>query len=912
MATIYVDGEPYEVNGANNLLHDCLSLGLDIPYFCWHPELGSIGACRACAVKQFNGPDDKTGRIVMSCMTQSTDKTYISINDEEAKDFRKTVVEWLMTNHPHDCPVCEEGGHCHLQDMTVMVQHNQRRYRYPKRTHLNQDLGPFINHEMNRCIACYRCVRYYNEYAGGADFGVYGAHDNLYFGRERDGILQSEFSGNLTEVCPTGVFTDRTHSTRYNRKWDMQFAPSVCQQCAIGCNISPGERYGELRRIENRYHGEINHYFLCDRGRFGYGYVNNAERPRKVECKQQELESSVQTAESAVNAIVKELRTCTKVIGIGSPRASVQSNFALRQLLGEENFFSGFSSTEHLVITQALQLLQNSPVRTPTLRDMESCDAILILGEDVTQTAPRIALAVRQAIKNQGLQAAATCNIPAWQAASVADIAQQDHSPLFITSVAATKLDNVATATYRHTSEIQTQLGFAVAHAIDATMPTIDGLNESQQTLAQQIATALNAAKQPLIIAGTACGSVELMQAAFNIALALHRNQRAPLLSLCVPEVNSMGAAFLGGKSIDDALNMIVQGAADGLIILENDLFRRASTTLVETALTKARVTVAIDHQRTPTAQKAQFVLPASSFAEGDGTVISMEGRAQRYFQVYDPVYYDASCIIKDSWAWLYAIKTAWQNDSIEWVHFDDITHQCANSFALLAQIDKVTPDAAYRIKGQKIARAPRRYSGRTAMRANLSVYEPKASQDEDSPLAFSMEGYTGPYDPSPLIPFAWAPGWNSPQAWTKFQTEVGGSLKAGDSGIRLIEPKGSEVSALPKAESSNAVKIAEQLQVVPLYHLFGSEELSSYASIMKTVTPPPYLAIHPDDAAQISAREHNSVTIVIGENKYSLPLRMDASLTLGTVGLPVGICNIPDVIGIKSAIVSVNTGDQV
>jgi NADH-quinone oxidoreductase subunit G len=144
-----------------------------------------------------------------------------------------------MTNHPHDCPVCEEGGHCHLQDMTVMAGHNMRRYRFTKRTHQNQDLGPFINHEMNRCIACYRCVRYYKDYAGGEDLGVYGAHDNLYFGRETDGVFESEFSGNLIEVCPTGVFTDRTHSERYNRKWDMQFAPSVCQQCSVGCNISP-------------------------------------------------------------------------------------------------------------------------------------------------------------------------------------------------------------------------------------------------------------------------------------------------------------------------------------------------------------------------------------------------------------------------------------------------------------------------------------------------------------------------------------------------------------------------------------------------------------------------------------------------------------------------------------------------
>jgi predicted molibdopterin-dependent oxidoreductase YjgC len=169
MATIHVDGKALEVNGADNLLQACLSLGLDIPYFCWHPALGSVGACRQCAVKQYTDENDTRGRIVMSCMTPASDGTWISIDDEESKAFRASVVEWLMTNHPHDCPVCEEGGHCHLQDMTVMTGHNERRYRFTKRTHQNQDLGPFIAHEMNRCIACYRCVRYYKDYAGGTD-----------------------------------------------------------------------------------------------------------------------------------------------------------------------------------------------------------------------------------------------------------------------------------------------------------------------------------------------------------------------------------------------------------------------------------------------------------------------------------------------------------------------------------------------------------------------------------------------------------------------------------------------------------------------------------------------------------------------------------------------------------------------
>src|SRR5512147_1080227 len=276
MITIFIDNKPYQVKPDQNLLSACLSLGFDLPYFCWHPALHSAGACRQCAVKLFRDENDTRGRIVMSCLTPVTEGMRVSIEDPEARAFRASVVEWLMVNHPHDCPICDEGGECHLQDMVVMTGHAYRRYRFTKRTHHNQDLGPFINHEMNRCI------RFYRDYAGGTDLEALGAHDDVYFGRQEDGALENEFSGNLVEVCPTGVFTDKTLKEHYVRKWDLQTAPSICVHCSLGCNTIPGERYGSLRRILNRYNHEVNGYFLCDRGRFGYEFVNSGKRIRKA------------------------------------------------------------------------------------------------------------------------------------------------------------------------------------------------------------------------------------------------------------------------------------------------------------------------------------------------------------------------------------------------------------------------------------------------------------------------------------------------------------------------------------------------------------------------------------------------------------------------------------------------------
>ncbi|PPA01380.1 NADH-quinone oxidoreductase subunit G, partial [Pseudomonas sp. MWU12-2312b] len=708
MATIHVDGKELEVDGADNLLQACLSLGLDIPYFCWHPALGSVGACRQCAVKQYTDENDTRGRIVMSCMTPATDNTWISIEDEESKAFRASVVEWLMTNHPHDCPVCEEGGHCHLQDMTVMTGHNERRYRFTKRTHQNQQLGPFISHEMNRCIACYRCVRYYKDYAGGTDLGVFGAHDNVYFGRVEDGTLESEFSGNLTEVCPTGVFTDKTHSERYNRKWDMQFSPSICHGCSSGCNISPGERYGELRRIENRFNGSVNQYFLCDRGRFGYGYVNREDRPR-----QPLLANGTKLGLDEALDKAADLLRGRNIVGIGSPRASLESNYALRELVGAEHFYSGIEASELERIRLVLQVLKDSPLPVPNMRDIEDHDAVFVLGEDLTQTAARMALALRQSVKGKAEDMAEAMRVQPWLDAAVKNIGQHALNPLFIASLAETKLDDVAEECVHAAPDDLARIGFAVAHALDASAPAVEGLDAEALELAKRIADALLAAKRPLIIAGTSLGSKALIEAAANIAKALKLREKNGSISLIVPEANSLGLAMLGGESVDAALQAVIDGKADAIVVLENDLYTRTDKAKVDAALTAAKVVIVADHQKTATSDRAHLVLPAASFAEGDGTLVSQEGRAQRFFQVFDPQYMDASILVHEGWRWLHALRSTLLNQPIDWTQLDHVTAAVASSTPQLAAIVDAAPSAAFRIKGLKLAREPLRYSGR-------------------------------------------------------------------------------------------------------------------------------------------------------------------------------------------------------
>ncbi|MGH9599462.1 MAG: NADH-quinone oxidoreductase subunit NuoG, partial [Terracidiphilus sp.] len=629
MGTIYIDGKPCEADPQQNLLHACLSLGLDLPYFCWHPAMGSVGACRQCAVKMFKDAADTRGRLVMACMTPAAPETRIAVQDPDAMAFRAGITEGMMLSHPHDCPVCDEGGECHLQDMTVMTGHNYRRADgYKKRTFRNQDLGPFLHHEMNRCIQCYRCVRYYRDYAGGDDLNAFSNGNKVYFGRSEDGVLENEFAGNLVEICPTGVFTDKTLRHHFTRKWDLRMAPSICGHCGVGCNVTMGERYGLLRRVVNRFNSEVNGYFLCDRGRYGYEFVNSPQRIRKAQ-----LNGEAISAEAAEQKLESLIASRDRLIGIGSPRASLEANFALRQLVGSDRFFAGVESNEWAAIIAMVQALQASPARTPSLREIEDSDAVLILGEDATNSAPRLGLSLRQTVRQQTMEIAEKLRIPPWMDEAVREAVQDARGPLFVAAPFATRLDDIAQRTYRAAPADVARLGYAVAHEIDSKAPEVPGLTEEMRELAVAIAGALKGAKRPLIVSGPSCRSIAVIEAAANVAKALCDSGLAAGLSMIAPESNSFGLALMGARPLDEALAASATGQT--VIVLENDLHRRLPAKQADAFLESAAHVVVLDHLSNPTTAKANLLLPAATIAESDGTLVSNEGRAQRFFEVF-------------------------------------------------------------------------------------------------------------------------------------------------------------------------------------------------------------------------------------------------------------------------------------
>ena len=979
MAVIHIDGTTVEVDSSDNLLQACLSLGIDVPYFCYHPALGSVGSCRQCAVKQYQNKEDMEagrGRLVMSCMVAPGDDMYISVTDDEAKAFRKSMVELLMVNHPHDCPTCEEGGHCHLQDMTYMSGHSRRRYRFTKRTHHNQELGPFIAHEMNRCIACYRCVRFYKDYAGGEDLGVYGSNERVYFGRDKDGQFESEFSGNLTEVCPTGVFTDKTHSERYNRKWDMQYAPSICHGCSAGCNISAGERYGELRRIENRYNGEVNRYFLCDRGRFGYGYVNREDRPTQALERINDKHIKI-NIDYALDETIKRIRN-KKVIGIGSPRASLETNFALKNMVGFDSFSTGLNHQQQALVNKCIEVLSTEGIYNPGMADIESHDAVLVLGEDITQTSSRVALSIRQAAKNEAIKMAAAAKTQSWLAEPVKRIGQGVQSPVYIIDVIQTKLEDISKVSVVATPEDITKLGFKVADAIanladdlaqiaDAqrAQQDADEASDPMQALAQQIAYDLIQADKPLVVSGTSLSSIALIEAAAQITQALTQKraaikaaeqqveahnakvrdeqveaaeaqaatvqqsedkdlsakpnkpetgvdteaqddvEREPAtklelkevnknyhaqagIYLAVPDANSIGVCMLGGQSVEELLATDF----DVVIVAENQLTDAIDAHKL-TQLLADKTVIALDHQLLDWHKDVDIVLPAASFAEADGTLISAEGRAQRFFQVYDNEYYHPMSSIKEGWRWLHAVHSSLEGRDVDWTLLDDVINALIATHPKLAGIKDAAPDADYRMTGLKIARQPRRYSGRTSMRAPVSVHEPMQPKDLDTGLTFSMEGYSGKQTPSSMIPFASAAGWNSPQAWNKYQDKVGGSLRNGDPGVRLfdrLERLATRQYVAPGATSATTTDMQQgQAKLVPVYNLYASSMMASRSTVVAEQLPLATWRVGIDDAKAWGLAAGDYLAIEIDKQQITLPVELVDYLAEGCIGYPVG-----------------------
>jgi NADH-quinone oxidoreductase subunit G len=872
MATIYIENKPYKVQDEQNLLHACLGLGFDIPYFCWHPALGSIGSCRVCAVKQYKDENDSSGSIVMSCTTPARDGTRISIEDPEVVAFRASMLELLMINHPHDCPVCDEGGECHLQDMTVMTGHCSRRHRFTKRTFPNQDLGPFIHHEMNRCIQCYRCVRFYHDHADGTDLQALGSRNNVYYGRLGDGKLKSNFSGNLVEVCPTGVFTDKPAKDQPVRKWDLQTAPGICGLCSLGCNTIPAERGGILRRVMNRYHSAVNGYFLCDRGRYGHGYVNSEHRVRSLRLPT----GAIDPNKDAGHGLQKLLAKANGIVGIGSPRASLESNFAIRSVVGEEHFSNGLAKEESQTVSALLNVLENCGSRVVSLAEVAGADCILVLGEDISNTAPMLELAVRQAVHRYQMRVAPSKGIASWDAGSTKLVQTNESMPLSLLAPAGMEISDLARRRLARAPSDIARIGFAIAHYLQSGAPGVSDLSAEDDTFAREVAAEMAQAKRPLVISGTGLLTEALVESAGNISTALAASHDQSGIYLVAAEANSLGVGLMSGRSVEEVLNSVILGQADTVIILENDLYHRVSRETLAKLRKSASMIIVLDHLYNETTHLADWVLPVGTMAEISGSYVSSEGRLQRYYNVMPP-----KGDIRAAWDWFSGDKTS---------SLDRITQQIAVAIPGLSGMTDLAPASDFRMGQRKIPRMSHRASGRGSITADKEVSEGQIPLDDETPLTYSMEG-TSEQPPAALVSRYWAPGWNSVQALNRFQEEISGVMSGGDAGIRIFEDRKVGDRSYFNTIPTPFPALEVELEAVPLYRIFGSEELSMTAKAVCETAEIGLLMISPADAGRMNLASGDSVTIILASAieepapQLTMQLKVSSEVATGVCG---------------------------
>ena len=565
----------------------------------------------------------------MSCMIEAQDDMVVSTTDKEAVDFRKHVIEWLMLNHPHDCPVCDEGGHCLLQDMTVSGGHGIRRYPGDKRTYPDQYLGPLVQHEMNRCIHCYRCSRYYQEFTGYRDLGVMRNANHTYFGRFQDGILESPFTGNLSDICPTGVYTDKP-SRFFGRRWDYQRSPSVCINCCLGCHTVANIRYREVKRQEARFSKDVNGYFICDRGRYGFFYANLESRPRSARVDGQEVlwDQAVQAAKNKLAQISREAGP-SAVAAAGSPRSSLETQAMLKHLCRINGWVDPVFFMDPALTTRVkTSMARLESELTVPLSEVEKADYILAVGADPVNEAPMLALAMRQAWRN-GAGVAVLDPRPVSMPLDFVHLpAALDDLSFHLVSFIKGSVDR----------DIATMLGNKAAEFYDAA--AADHLStDSQDELISSVIHDLRMSKRPVVVCGTDIVPHPVPGLAADFVLLLQAAGKKAGLFYQLPGANAFGAGLLSDQrgSFLQIIEGIENGAIKSLILTECDPFHRfADRKRLERALSSLDLLVVMDYIDSEAAQKAHIFLPTATLYEAGGIFINQEGRAQAVPRAYE------------------------------------------------------------------------------------------------------------------------------------------------------------------------------------------------------------------------------------------------------------------------------------
>jgi NADH-quinone oxidoreductase subunit G len=612
--TFQINGRSVSVLGPGSIIETADQLGIYIPRFCYHKKLSVVANCRMCLVEVQGLP-----KPVPACSTPIAPNMNIFTRSAKVKAAQQAVMEFLLINHPLDCPICDQGGQCELQDLAMQYGRDRSDFAESKRVVPNDDLGSLIATEMTRCIQCTRCVRFGSEVAGKMELGAVGRGENMQITTYVKQPLQSELSGNMIDVCPVGALTSKPFRFKA-RAWELRSIPSIAPHDCLGSHVYLHTQDQQVMRVVPRENEEINEVWLSDRDRYSYLGVTSHERLQQPMVKRNgawhSLDWSSALYEAAASLKKALAHDKTQLGGVISPSATLEEMYLFQWLcrgLGSSNI----DHRLHEVDMADQHDLPRTPYSEISIRDLEQCEVVLLVGANIQREQPLLITRLRKLVAKGGCVMSINC---------------VDYNFSF----------EIAHKRIIPPDQLAQQIDLLVEYLKRNDLDAVD-IKGTQPLMS--IAKRLSTAKRAAILVGAVArnhpqasdirygvSQLTKMTGACAMHLTEGANSTGAWIAGAVPHRLAGGAPLLANAQ-GMALQSMIQKRLKAYLLFGIEPTRDcANPAQVQAALTQADCIIACSAFMTPDLlSNAQLLLPIHCFGENAGTFVNLEGKWQSF-----------------------------------------------------------------------------------------------------------------------------------------------------------------------------------------------------------------------------------------------------------------------------------------
>jgi NADH-quinone oxidoreductase subunit G len=603
--TLVVDGVEVRAREGAMLVDAAKGGDVEIPVFCYEPKLGNpVGACRMCLVEVEGIP-----KLQTACSTPVRDGMVVYTQTDRVIEAQNAVVEFLLVNHPLDCPVCDKGGECPLQDIAMGWGPGRSRVIDPKR-HFQKPvpLSPLVRIDRERCIVCYRCVRFSQEVAEDDQLQLLGRGAQTYVGTFDDRPYIAPFHGNVIELCPVGALTSEAYRFRA-RPWDIEDAGSICTLCPSQCNVQFTVRDERVERVLTRDNHDVDDGWLCDKGRFGFQMITSPDRPARPQIRDGGVLRDASWAEAMARVAEGLAGVRGKVAAIVGGASTNEEGYLVARIARGALDSPHVDSAIGAVRRRELLIELGRPELAARVADLDAADSILVLDCDPFHEMPIIDLRIRKAVRRSGAR-------------------------LVVATARPTALDGVAEEVVRFAPGDAEPLTSALAGELRAEGYTAAAgeLGDDARRIAEVLADGSTA-----IVWGERGGALDSLPGCARalgaklLEVPANANGRGLREVGCLPGVGPGLAAAAGGMAAEGIREALESGALTGLILWEADPIRDLPDPAGwRRALGAADFVLSVSLFGNASAGHADVRLPAEAYAEKEGTVTHPDGRLQR------------------------------------------------------------------------------------------------------------------------------------------------------------------------------------------------------------------------------------------------------------------------------------------